>query len=372
MSAKGQKRGRGNGPGNGKGAGIVIRREEAVEAPAHGGSWKIAYADFVTAMMAFFLLMWLINATTEAQRQGLANYFSPSNVWAFHDSGSGKPFGGRTPYSVGEQVSDKGAIEVVTGNAEPERNARSDPRIRTPGALPPNGAAVPPVRPGSPPPTVTATTGGLANATPAATPTAGGTAGPDVGAPALPVPTALSAGHEQAAFAHAADEVRAALRHDPALSGLASHVAIDITAQGLRIQIMDGKHRPMFALGSPALAPPARLFVARLAPILARLSGPIAISGYTDAAPYHGHGHGQGHAMSNWDLSAERANATRSLLVADGLPEPRIARVSGYADRDLLLPADPLAAANRRIAILVMPMDQGVDQGMKAAPSVPR
>ncbi|HTU55678.1 MAG TPA: flagellar motor protein MotB [Acetobacteraceae bacterium] len=358
MSAKGQKRGR----GNDKGAGIVIRREEAVEGPAHGGSWKIAYADFVTAMMAFFLLMWLINATTEAQRQGLANYFSPSNVWAYHYSGSGKPFGGRTPFSVGEQVSDKGAIEIVTGNAEPERNARSDPRIRSPGALPPNGAPVPPAHPGSPPPIVSAASGGLANATPAA----GAAAGPDVGAPSLPLALPLSAGREQAAFAHAADEVRAALRQDPALSGLASHVAIDITAQGLRIQIMDGKHRPMFALGSPALAPPARLFVARLAPILARLSGPISISGYTDAAPYRGQGQGTG--MSNWDLSTERANATRSLLVADGLPEPRIARVAGYADRDLLLPADPLAAANRRIAILVM----RANEGMKPAPSVRR
>ena len=115
---------------------------------------------------------------------------------------------------------------------------------------------------------------------------------------------------------------------------------------------MDGKHRPMFAFGSPALAPLARLFVARLAPILARLAGPIAISGYTDAAPYQPGG-AQG-TMSNWDLSAERANATRALLVGTGLPEPRIARVAGYADRELLLPADPLAAANRRIAILVM------------------
>ena len=357
MSAKGQKRGR----GNDKGAGIVIRREEAVEGPAHGGSWKIAYADFVTAMMAFFLLMWLINATTEAQRQGLANYFAPSSLFSFRYSGSGKPFGGRTPFSVGEMVSDNGAIEVITGKAEPERNARSDPLIPTPGALPPNGAPAPPIRPGSP--TVNAASGGLANATSKA----GGAAGPDIGAPSLPLALPLSAGHQQAAFSRAADQVRAALRQDPALAGLAGHVAIDITAEGLRIQIMDGKHRPMFALGSPALAPLARLFVARLAPILARLSGPIAISGYTDAAPYHGVGQGdaQGHAMSNWDLSAERANATRSLLVADGLPEPRIARVAGYADRDLLLPADPLAAANRRIAILVM----RANGNMTAAPT---
>jgi chemotaxis protein MotB len=344
----GQKR------GNGKSAGIIVRRDEATESPSHGGSWKIAYADFVTAMMAFFLLMWLINATTEAQRQGLSSYFAPSNLWSYHYSGSGKPFGGRTPYSVGEQVSDNGSIEVVTGRAEPERNARSDPRVQTPGSLPPDRPAPPPLHPGSPPPTIGHTNGGLASATP----TPGGAAGPDLGAPALP----LASGHADAEFAHAASEVRAALRRDPALAGIAGQVAIDVTRKGLRIQIMDGRRRPMFALGSPALALPARLFIARLAPILARLSGPVAISGYTDAAPYHDavHEAGQGGIMSNWDLSAERANATRALLVADGLSGQRIARVAGYADRDLLLPADPLAAANRRIAILVMRVHGGV------------
>ncbi|MGH7078699.1 MAG: OmpA family protein, partial [Acetobacteraceae bacterium] len=190
-------------------------------------------------------------------------------------------------------------------------------------------------------------------------PTAGGVGGPDVGAPALPLVAGKGAGpaqreerakaaaRQQADFAHAAGQIRAAIRADAGLKAIARQIAIDVTPKGLRIQILDGRKRPMFALGSAALAPAAERFLALLAPILGRLSGPIAISGYTDAAPYHGTG------MTNWELSTERANAARSLLVASGLAGARVASVSGYADRDLLLPAQPLAAQNRRVAILV-------------------
>src|SRR5579871_626847 len=98
----------------GKGA-ILIRKEEVVEGEAHGGSWKVAYADFVTAMMAFFLLMWLLNATTEDQRKGLADYFSPNSVLSQHSSGTGQPFGGKTAFSEGALVSDDGATQVTVG-----------------------------------------------------------------------------------------------------------------------------------------------------------------------------------------------------------------------------------------------------------------
>src|SRR5579862_1354173 len=91
---------------------VIIRREEVVEGGHHGGAWKIAYADFVTAMMAFFLLMWLINSTTEDQRRGIADYFTPSNAWSHASSGSGQPFGGHTPFDKGDMVSDRGAAAV--------------------------------------------------------------------------------------------------------------------------------------------------------------------------------------------------------------------------------------------------------------------
>src|SRR6476469_3148751 len=99
----------------GKGGDIVIRKEEIVEGEAHGGVWKFAYADFVTAMMAFFLLMWLLNATTEDQRKGLADYFSPNNLLSHASSGTGEPFGGHTAFDEGALVSDRGSVQITTG-----------------------------------------------------------------------------------------------------------------------------------------------------------------------------------------------------------------------------------------------------------------
>src|SRR3954451_6923688 len=97
--------------------GIIIKREEVIEGGHHGGAWKVAYADFVTAMMAFFLLMWLLNATTEEQRKGLADYFSPPSVLSHNSSGTGQPFGGHTAFDKGTMVSDRGAALVTVGKA---------------------------------------------------------------------------------------------------------------------------------------------------------------------------------------------------------------------------------------------------------------
>ena len=109
------------GPGNRNT--VVIKKEEVVAGEGHSGAWKVAYADFVTAMMAFFLLMWLLNATTEDQRKGLADYFSPNNVLSHASSGTGEPFGGHTAFDQGALVSDRGAIQVIPGT----RPMPSDP-----------------------------------------------------------------------------------------------------------------------------------------------------------------------------------------------------------------------------------------------------
>src|SRR3954471_20874959 len=93
--------------------GMIIQREEVIEGGHHGGAWKVAYADFVTAMMAFFLLMWLLNATSEEQRRGLADYFAPQALLARAASGTGQPFGGKIPFDRGEMVSDRGAVTVA-------------------------------------------------------------------------------------------------------------------------------------------------------------------------------------------------------------------------------------------------------------------
>ncbi len=105
---------------------VIIRKEEVVEGGHHGGAWKVVYADFVTAMMAFFLLMWLLNATTEDQRRGLADYFSPTNVLARGSSGFGAPFGGHTPNDTGSLASDRGAVQIMNAQAKPVFDVEDD------------------------------------------------------------------------------------------------------------------------------------------------------------------------------------------------------------------------------------------------------
>jgi chemotaxis protein MotB len=336
------------------GKGTIVKKYEIIEGGHHGGAWKVAYADFVTAMMAFFLLMWLLNATTEDQRKGLADYFSPSNLMAHASSGSGEPFGGHTPFDKGALASDRGAVQVSVGNrpvveltADGEDPVHDDyHRARAGDALgrgpmaddldaddqaddKAQGTGTPPPVPGP--------------------------GGPDAragGQPAMRTVEAEAAAAkektEKAAFEQAARQIRDAVRNDPALSDLGKQLAIDMTPAGLRIQIIDEIKLPMFPSGSAAPNDRARLLMQKVVPILARLDQPISIAGHTDAQPFPGPG------RTNWELSAERANATRRLLVDGGFPESRVRSVSGHADRDPLLPADPFAAANRRIAILVL------------------
>ncbi|HET8997589.1 MAG TPA: flagellar motor protein MotB [Acetobacteraceae bacterium] len=329
---------------------VVIRKEEAAPPAAHGGAWKVAYADFVTAMMAFFLLMWLLNATTEEQRRGLADYFAPSNLFSHGSSGTGDPFGGHTAFDQGAMVSDRGAVQVVpghrpaatdpgdsaaqqasvAGNADREAGSATTVKPDLPAARP----VAQPDRPAGP------------NA-PAGVVPDGPPDGPAAGQ-ALQPQSANPAAQEKAAFEAAAREISAAVQGDPDLAELAKQLAIDITPEGLRIQIMDEAQRPMFALGSADPNQHTRQLLAKVAPVLLRLRHAISIAGYTDAARF------PGPERTNWELSTERANTTRHVLVEDGFPEALVTSVTGHADHDLLLPADPLAAANRRVAIVVL------------------
>jgi chemotaxis protein MotB len=373
---------------------IVIKREEVVEGEAHGGAWKVAYADFVTAMMAFFLLMWLLNATTEDQRKGLADYFSPNSLLSHASSGTGDPFGGHTAFDRGALVSDRGAVQAIAGNQpvplepadadghpdEPQRT--DDDGDQGPGA----GQSVPRTQAAdaAPRPVPTAATGalptppaGLAVATPGQPAADAGAAiaarlAPAAAQPAQPrAPTEAEMREarerqERADFDQAAQQIRDAVRGDPALAELARQLAIDITPDGLRIQILDEDRRPMFPLGSAVPNDRARLLLQKVTPVLDRLPQAISIAGHTDATPF------AGPDRTNWELSAERANATRRLLIDGGLPESRIRSVTGNADRDLLVPSDPLAAANRRIAIVVLRADRSGGAGSPpAAPARP-
>jgi chemotaxis protein MotB len=287
---------------------IVIRKEEIIESGHHGGAWKVAYADFVTAMMAFFLLMWLINATTTAQRIGLADYFSKANVLNRGASGEGKPFGGSDPFDSGALASNLGTIQIMPGHNQPQSIHPPVPHAQARQQL---------------------------------TGPAPATHMLDKGVPQV------DAKAEEAAFRDAAQKMRNAIDADRSLAPYAGQISITVTPDGIKIQIIDSHNQPMFALGSATPALATRLILAKIAPVLAKLAHPISIAGYTDARAY------TDSSQSNWLLSVERANATREVLVGNGLPETDLSQVAGYADRELLHPEDPLAAANRRITITI-------------------
>jgi chemotaxis protein MotB len=355
---------------------IIIKREEVVEGGHHGGAWKVAYADFVTAMMAFFLLMWLLNATTDEQRRGLADYFSPLNPIARGASGTGQPFGGKTPYETGELVSDRGTMAVMVGRANeqptpdeqtPETSIPHTPRAMaddapaTDGQQPYDPAGRAQTKADQKPDPLAARAIGAsgvdvqARISPDAKVIAmvgtKSAAAAAIGARAAADEAALRAEQdrrEKTAFEQAAQQIRDAVKGDKLLEDVASQLSIDQTPEGLRIQLLDEDRRPMFALGSSAISDRAKELLVKMTPALMKLSEPISIAGHTDATPFASGG------RTNWELSSERANITRRLLVEAGLPEERIRSVTGNADRDPLLPADPMAAANRRIAIVVL------------------
>lgn len=329
--------------GRNGGATIVLKKVEEGGHGHHGGAWKVAYADFVTAMMAFFLLMWLLNATTEEQRAGIADYFAPTTPFGRLQSGSGEPFGGRTPHSAEQMTQDAGALRVERGPLPtlPDVEVEDDSSI-----------------PARPVPLRDGPEGEEEEAEPRRVRTARADAPPgDRNPVAAPDIRALSdaelrAEHERRereSFERAAEEIRRAIAQDPALAELGRQLLVEQAPEGLRIQLLDAERQPMFALGGAAPNERARQLIVRVAQVAARLPNSVAITGHTDATPFRG-----GTDRSNWDLSAERANATRRLLAEAGLPESRIQSVAGHAERQPLLPEHPNAAANRRVAITLL------------------
>jgi chemotaxis protein MotB len=351
--------------------GVIIKKYEIVEGGHHGGAWKVAYADFVTAMMAFFLLMWLLNATTEDQRKGLADYFSPNNLMSHASSGTGQPFGGHTAFDEGALVSDRGSVQITAGKRPViERTEDGEDPVYTEFHRAKSGEGLGAGQMAADQDADDATDDkmlGQKGTKPAPGP--GGPTDilhegqPDARTIAAADVAAEKSRQEKAAFEQAAQQIKDAVRGDPALADLAKQLTIDMTPDGLRIQILDEEKLPMFPTGSSAPNERARLLLQKVVPVLMKLKQPISIAGHTDSAPF------PGPDRTNWELSAERANATRRLLVDGGLPESRIKSVIGDADRDPLLPADPLAAANRRIAILVLreaaPVPAGVPPAAK-------
>jgi chemotaxis protein MotB len=338
---------------------IVIKRDEGEEAGHHGGAWKVAYADFVTAMMAFFMLMWLLNATTEVQRTGLADYFAPTNLFGRSASGSGKPFGGQTPNDAGTSVSTDGIPKAITGHQSPQQDAEEDPAEtlaqRAAESDAPPDADEPVQGSSNGPKAGTAVEPGIGReavlqggdyAAARLTPAPPGTATTEALLRAAAIQGDIQ--REQRALEQAGAQLIEAVRQDPALKDAAGQIMVDTVPEGLRIQVVDAERQPMFALGGAAPTARIRALMQKVAPVLAGLPNAISIAGHTDALVF------RGPDKSNWELSTDRANAARRVLVEAGLAEDRIRSVTGNADRDLLVPNDPTNPANRRITVVVL------------------
>ena len=280
---------------------IVIKRIKKADHAHHGGAWKVAYADFVTAMMAFFLLMWLINTTTPEQKRGIADYFAPQSI-AQTMSGSGGILGGKVMGQ--ESARAGGAVSVLQKNSPPAKNNDSHSAQ--------NGASQ----------------GGVAQAADESNP-------------------ASSA--QDGDFAHAAEAIHQSIQDNPEIAALSQQVVMDQTPEGLRIQLIDQDGRPMFQQGTAVPMPYTRKLLEIVAKVINRLPNRISISGHTEAKPFTAP-----NGSTNWELSAARANAGRAVLTASGLDGDRIYEVAGKAGSEPLLPEDPDASANRRLSIVLL------------------
>ena len=268
---------------------IIIKRVKKTAHAAHGGAWKIAYADFVTAMMAFFLLMWLLGSTAKGDLQGIAAYFaSPLKVAMAGGDGAGNsssviPGGGTDLSKVHGQVRRSDSAEDTNRrmdlSSRAERARQDAARIR-----------------------------------------------------------ALHA------------KIDAMITENAKLNEYRSQIRIDVTPDGLQIQIVDDQNRPMFDSGSAQVKPNMRDLLGAIGSALGGVENRVSLAGHTDATPY---GNGE-RGYSNWELSADRANASRRELVAAGMPDAKLARVVGLAASDPLEPTNPRAAINRRITITIL------------------
>ncbi len=271
---------------------IIIKRVRKGGHAKHGGAWKIAYADFVTAMMAFFLLMWLLGSTSEGDKKGIADFFNaPLKVALQGGSGSGD------------------SSHVVRGGGTD----------------------------------LTRTTGQVRNG--------------DVPAKRkLLNIKALEAEQKHAEITRLEalkKRVEEAIAANPKLAAMKSQIRLDMTRDGLRIQIVDEQNRPMFDSGSAVVKPYMHELLKEIGRSLTDVPNRVTLEGHTDAQPFIGGDRG----YSNWELSSDRANASRREIVAGGLPEDRVLLVQGMASSNLFVPGDPQSPMNRRISVIVMNHD---------------
>jgi chemotaxis protein MotB len=291
---------------------IIVKKKKKGGHEHHGGAWKVAYADFVTAMMAFFLVMWLVTAVSKEQRAAIFDYFKNPSM-------------------------------------EPGKSTKP-----APGQMGPGGASTSPINLG----------GGLNAIAPASRKPK------DVASTRIPV-LSLSASDadpskgskpataeqlaaaqkeiEQRHMESLMAELREAVGKSQALAPYKDQLLLDITPEGVRIQIVDAQNRPMFDVGSARLRDYTTAILHELAPYLDSVPNRVSLTGHTDVRPYP-----SSNGYTNWELSADRANAARRALTAAGLPDSKISRVVGLSSSVLFDKTDPQNPINRRISIVVM------------------
>ena len=268
--------------------------------PAHGGAWKEAYADFVTAMMAFFLLLWLLNATTVDQKLGISNYFEPTGAIK-GSSGSGGVFGGTSMTDPGVDPKPGKTMEKLVGTESEIENELENQTKQVKKH------------------------DKVKSATPA------------------------EVEREQQELEKVERAMKQALFDLPQLAALKNSMMVEVTDQGLLIQVVDQKGSALFVGGSSKLTPLAQKLLKLVASMVKRLPNKIEISGHTDAAAYNGP-----RGRTNWELSLERANAARRELLRNGIPAARFDSVVGRADKVPLLKDNPTSPRNRRISVVML------------------
>ena len=343
---------------------IILKRKKVIAADGHhGGAWKVAYADFVTAMMAFFLLMWLLNATSEDQRKGLADYFNPTLPISRTSAGGAGMLSGDdlfteeieaasqtegvppkpTHRQPGEVLGEEAAAPDAelgdfaahsgAGQAPEAAPEDGDPELPALAALGPEDAEIE----GADQP---ANGGGLTET--------GAGVGLGTGAQDSSAPNNddAEAAAEQARLEEIGRQLEEAI--EVAESGaLDKHFLTRITPEGLVIEIIDADDQPLFASASAEPAPILFLLADILVPVLGETTNDIAVVGQTNSIPFGRNGY------SNWELSADRANAARRLMASRGLPGGRIAQVTGKAAVEPLTNG-PTKPQNRRISIMLL------------------
>jgi len=256
---------------------IVVRRKKLHHQKSHGGSWKIAYADFMTAMMAFFLVMWLLSLIPVHELTLVAEYFRKPLVEAIRSQNENRPLGR-------DNVIPGGAPSIIPNFQLAPRNPMDSGDIQ-----------------------------------------------------------------DRERLEHLKERLESLIEHDPVMSEYRPQLLMDMTPDGLRVQILDRKNRPMFDMGSAQLQPEMREILRRLGPLMSRMPNSLSITGHTDARQY---ATGE-REYSNWELSADRANAARRELVLGGMDESKVRRVLGLSSTVNLV-EDAYADVNRRISIVVL------------------